>query len=132
MSVLCSRLLLLLFEFLLDLSHLFSHTVVGAHCKTLFDELETKPEEQRRRSKVCKAFRKQGWHSVAQNSGEYCHDDKCRESGRENEESRMSHGHQRSYEESFISDFREDDHGEGKYEGVEGLYDTTGIVFWQV
>jgi hypothetical protein len=48
--------LFLLFEFLLDLSHLLAHTVVWAHGKTLSYKLDTEYEEESGGREVGEAF----------------------------------------------------------------------------
>jgi hypothetical protein len=66
--------LFLLFEFLLDFSHLLANTVVWAHGKTLPYELDTEYEEKSGGGEVCKAFREKCGNGVAHYSRQDCHD----------------------------------------------------------
>ena len=58
---------------------------------------------------------------MAKDSGKDSHSDESGERGGEDNESGMFHGHESSDKECFIPYFREDDHGEGQDEGMEGL-----------
>jgi len=114
--------LFLLFKFLLDFSHFLAHAIVWAHSETLSYEVETEDEEKSSRSEVCEAFREERGDGVAHDSRKNCHDDQSGVGGREDEESRVSHSHERRNEECFVPNFRDDNHGESEYEGMERLY----------
>jgi hypothetical protein len=129
-AVLCSCLLLLLFQFLLHLAHFFSYAVTWTHSKAFPDQLDAEYQEQRGCSEVREALGKQGWHRVPENSGKHGHDDEGGECGGEDEQSWVSHGHQGSNEECLVADLREYDHGEGKNERMEGLYDAAVVCVW--
>ena len=47
---------------------------------------------------------------MAEHSGEDGHGDESGESGREDDEARVFHGHEGGDEEGLVTDFREDDH----------------------
>jgi hypothetical protein len=120
--------LLLFLEFLLDLAHLLSNTVVWTHGKALSQQLDTKDEEENGSSQVCETLRQEGRYGVTKHSGEHSHDSEGGEGGGEDDKAGVSHGHESSYEEGLVANLGEDDHCEGEHEGVEGLDNAGGLV----
>jgi hypothetical protein len=114
--------LFLLLEFLFDFGHFLTHAIIWAHRQALSYEFDPEYKEQSGGGEMGEAFREECRHSVTHDSREDCHDDQSGEGGREDKKSGVSHSHERRNEECLVSNLREDNHGEGKYEGMKGLY----------
>ena len=65
---------------------------------------------------------------MAQNGREDCHCDEGGKGGREDDKSRVLHGHQGGDQECFVANLGKDDHRKGENEGVQRLDERGGTA----
>lgn len=116
-----AKLPLLLSEFLLNLAHLSANTLIRIHLHTLPQEPSTKDKEQHRGGEAGEVSRDQGGDGLSEEGRQYGHDEEGAEGGGEDGHAVVLHGHEGGDEEGLVADLRDEDHGQGEDEGVEGL-----------
>lgn len=102
----------------LDLLHFLARVHLRPHVIAFSQHLGAERKKQDGGQDVGEALRNETWHGMAENGREDRHGNQGRESGREDEQSRMLHGHQGSNEKGLVPDFGNEDHRQREDEGL--------------
>ena len=118
--------MLSLFELHLHLLHLLAGVLLRPDRVALVQHLEAEDDKERASQEVGVAFRDHAGYRVTQDGGENGHGDQGGEGRREDEQSRVLHGHERRDQERLVAYLREEDHGQGEEGGMKGLDEAFG------